>query len=247
MLTVGCLNVTPAALTRTSILPNLSSTASRSASMLSRFRTSEVRHKVRWPAVSISWQRAESCTSRRPDGTTIAPSPARPVASARPRPDVLPISTTTRSLISRRLDISIRYGNRTGILWIGPAVVWNQWRPSRTAGILIVGIAAKLPIKVRVLSKLVAVELYAEARPVRHLDRAVFILHQSTLDNVVRELMIVGIGSERKIGQNCSEMQHRRKLNPQFSGRVHRYAELKRLANRRRFQTTSDSAPEGRI
>src|SRR5688572_3053518 len=244
MLAVGCLNVTPAALTSTSIRPNFSRVASLNASMDARSRTSETRQRVLSPVASISLHNAASSFSRRPDGTTIAPCSASPVAIARPSPEVLPMLTMTRSRISRGFVISIRYRSGARVVWIRPPVVGNERRPTCAGRILVVGVAAQPLVEFRVFPNLFAVELHAQSRTGRHPDGSVFVFHQPAFDDVVRKLMIMSVGSKREVRDHGSKMQHRRELNAELSGRVHGYSELKRFADSCGLYATPNAAPE---
>ena len=53
--------------------------------------------------------------------------------------------------------------------------------------ILIVGVWSKLPVQLRVLRQLVAIQSHAEPRSVRHPNRAVLVRKLAPLDDVVHD------------------------------------------------------------
>ena len=61
-----------------------------------------------------------------------------------------------------------RFDGRVGVARLG-----QDREPARTAGVAVVGVAAELAVELGVLRELVAVELDAEARPLRQRDLAV--------------------------------------------------------------------------
>ena len=67
--------------------------------------------------------------------------------------------------------------------------------------------------------------------PVGHANRAVLVRHLAALDDVVGQVVIVRVGGEREIRHDGAEVQHRRELNAELAGRVHRDAELEGLAH----------------
>src|SRR5580704_16586948 len=83
----------PAQFTRISTLPNCAQTASKSACRLERLATSQGIASEPRPAALICAATDSTSSRRRPEGTTLAPAVARPLASVRPMPDVPPITT----------------------------------------------------------------------------------------------------------------------------------------------------------
>ena len=73
--------------------------------------------------------------------------------------------------------------------------------------------------------------LHAKARPVRDADRAVLVLQLSALDDVVGQVVVVRVGGEGQVRHHRAQMQHRRELNAELAGGVHRHAQLKRFAD----------------
>src|SRR4051812_42722340 len=104
---------------------------------------------------------------------------------ARPIPDVAPITTATRSDRSKTEAIS-------GHSRIRPAIVGENRGPAGSSGVLIVGIAAEALIKLAVFAQLFAVEPDTETGAVRYANGAVFVRHEAALNDVVREVMVVG-------------------------------------------------------
>src|ERR1700730_3704925 len=90
------------------------------------------------------------------------------------------------------------------IVWISPAIIRDSRRPSRSQRIPIVRIGTEALVKLTVDAELFVIELYAEPRSSRHRDGAVFVLELATGDDVVLEVMIVRVGGERKIRNNCA-------------------------------------------
>src|SRR5215472_13517353 len=82
---------------------------------------------------------------------------------------------------------------------ISPSVVGDERRPAGPSRVLIVRISAQALIELMVLGKLVAVESHAQTRAIRHANRPAFVLHEAAFDDVVREVMIMGIGGERQV------------------------------------------------
>src|SRR5579863_740924 len=90
---VGVRLVVPAQLTRISTEPNSATVAARSASMLARFVTSHATARDLPPAALMSAAADCASSARRPVGMTLAPALARPLARARPMPEVPPMTT----------------------------------------------------------------------------------------------------------------------------------------------------------
>src|SRR6476660_9843984 len=86
--------------------------------------------------------------------------------------------------------------NRAIVFGICPAIVGDDGCPAGAAWVLIVRVAAEMLVEFAVLAQLFAIEFDAEAGLIGHTDRPVFIPHQASLNDVVREVMIVGIGGE---------------------------------------------------
>src|SRR6185369_14922235 len=125
---------------------------------------------------------------------------------ARPSPDVAPMTTATRPLRSNRFGMLIRNLHATVVLRIGPPVVGNNRRPSRTSRILIVRIVSQALVKLVVLAEFLAIELHAEPGPSGHIDRPVLVLHEAALNHIVCQMMIVRVGRERKIRNRRTQM-----------------------------------------
>src|SRR5688572_1574167 len=149
--------------------------------------------------------------------------------------------------MSRRLVISIRYCDRTSIVWISPAIIGNQRRPTGPSGVLIVRIPTESLVEFRILPNLFSIEFHAETGTCGHTDGSVLIPHQTALNDVVSKVVIMSIRGKREVWQDGSQMQHGRKLNPQFSGGMDSHTELKRFTNRRSLYAASNTAPEGCI
>src|SRR5580704_6191484 len=90
---VGVRLVVPAQLTRISTEWNSAMVAARRDSMLARFVTSHATARDLPPADLMSPAADCASSARRPVGTTLAPALARPFASARPMPEVPPMTT----------------------------------------------------------------------------------------------------------------------------------------------------------
>src|SRR5262249_16563610 len=100
-LSVGVRFVRPAQLTRISTLPNSLTAAPSRACRLDRSVTSVEATRVLQPRHLISLATFSTKSVRRPVGTTFAPAWARPLASARPIPDVPPMTTAVLPVRSR--------------------------------------------------------------------------------------------------------------------------------------------------
>ena len=72
-------------------------------------------------------------------------------------------------------------------------------------------------------------------------------LNLPALDDVVGQVVIVRIGREGQVRHDRAQVQHRRELDAELAGRVHRDAELKRLADAGRLHARADAAPERRV
>src|SRR6185436_11566296 len=57
-------------------------------------------------------------------------------------------------------------------------------------------------------------------------------------------MMIMSVGRERQIRNDRAEMEHRRELNSELTGRMHSHAELKRFTNGSGFHARANAAPE---
>src|SRR5215211_1630113 len=90
-------------------------------------------------------------------------------------------------------------GRRARVCGVGPAVVRDRRRPARPERVLVVGVAAQTFVKLSVLGQLVAVEPHAEARPRGHCDGATLVLERAALDDVVGQMMVMGVGREREV------------------------------------------------
>src|SRR5271170_5102562 len=90
---VGSLLILPAQLTRISTLPNAFTVPSSSTCRLSRSATSELSRSDRRPVASIAFAASSTCSGPRKLATTSAPASARPIAIAKPIPDVPPTTT----------------------------------------------------------------------------------------------------------------------------------------------------------
>src|ERR1035438_1241019 len=143
-----------------------------------------------------------------------------------------------------RRSASVGDGNRAVVFGIGPAVVGNERRPAGTAGIPIVGVAAEALVEFAVLAQFLAVKLDAEAGLIGHADRAVFVAHEAALNDIVPQVMVVGIGGEGEVGDDGAEMEHGGQLNAEFAGGVYGDAELEGLADGGSFHAGADAAPE---
>src|ERR1051326_6634915 len=138
----------------------------------------------------------------------------------------------------------IRNFDRPVVVRIGPTIIRDQRGPARPAGILIVRIAPQALVKFAVFAQLFTIEFDAQAGSARHFDRTILVLHQTTLDDVVCEMVIVSVRSEGEVRQDGTEMQHGGQLNSEFAGGVDCNAELKRFANGGSFHAGSNAAPE---
>src|SRR5262245_45282074 len=101
---------------------------------------------------------------------------------------------------------------------ISPAVVGDERRPAGTTGVLIIRISAEALVELVVLGEFVAVESDAEARTIGHSDGAAFIFHEAAFDDVVGEVMVVGVGGKGQVRNDGAQMQHGRKLNAELAG-----------------------------
>src|SRR3954469_8672427 len=84
------------------------------------------------------------------------------------------------------------------IAGIGPAVVRHERRPAWATRILIVPVVAQFAVESRIFRQLRSIEPHSEPWAVRHSNRAGLVLKLSAFDDVVDEMVIVGIGGERK-------------------------------------------------
>jgi len=100
---------------------------------------------------------------------------------------------------------------------VGPAFVGNHGVPIWTAGIAIVRVAAQFLIKLSVLADLFAVQFHTEAGSSGDRDRPVFVLHQSTLNDIIGQMVVVGIGGVGEIGYDRPQMEHGCQLDTEFA------------------------------
>src|SRR5436190_17663417 len=175
--------------------PMCFNTASRNKSIDFRSCTLAGWTSVLRPIFLISSQALSTRSFLRPLGTTFAPCCASPIAIARPNPEVAPTTTATRPLRSNRFMLVGNF-HASVILRIRPPVVGNRRSPSRTARILIVWIVAEALVQFAIFTELFTIEPYAQPRTLGHADRAVLILHESALDHVVHQMMIVRVRGE---------------------------------------------------
>src|SRR4029450_2186409 len=91
---------------------------------------------------------------------------------------------------------------------IRPAVVWHERRPAGPCRILIVRVVALFAIEVFASGQLLAVEPDGKPWPLGHFDRPLVVWQLSTLDDVVGEVLVVRVGSERQVRHHGPEMQH---------------------------------------
>ena len=115
---LGVRLVRPAAFSRMSTLPKACRTASRSFSRDTRSVTSEGTRRLRRPLASTALAVSSTTSARREVATTSAPASARPMAMARPRPEVPPRTTATLPARSRAASptsdlLKVVYGMRT--------------------------------------------------------------------------------------------------------------------------------------
>src|SRR4030095_125486 len=123
------------------------------------------------------------------------------------------------------------------IAGIRPAVVWHERRPAGPCRILIVRVVALFAIEVLISGQLLAVETDAKPRPL-------VVWQLSALDDVVGEVVVVRVGSERQVRHHGPEMQHRGQLDAKLAGRMHGDAELKRLADSGGLDAPANATPE---
>src|ERR1019366_10829452 len=105
-----------------------------------------------------------------------------------------------------RGSASVGDGNRAVVFGIGPAAVGDDRRPAGAAGIPIVGVAAEALVEFAVLVQFLAIKLDAEAGLIGHADSAVFVAHEAALNDIVPQVMVVGIGGEGEVGNDGAEM-----------------------------------------
>src|SRR5687768_10775102 len=133
---------------------------------------------------------------------------------------------------------------RSSIIIICPAVVRHGRCPARTERVLVVRVAAEAFVELAVLGHLVAVQFYPEAGTGRHFYLPALVFHQSALDDVVDEMMVMRVRRVAEVRDDRTEMQHRRELNSKLAGRMHGHAKLKRFAHPRGFYALANAAPE---
>src|SRR5919107_6257235 len=115
------------------------------------------------------------------------------------------------------------------------------------ARIPVVGVPSYLPVQLRVLLQLHPVEADAEPWSVRDAYVPFPVLELATLDHVVREVMVVGVGREGEVRHHGTEVEHGSQLNAQFTRGVNGHAQLERLAHRSGLDAGPEAAPEGRV
>src|ERR1700691_813567 len=59
-----------------------------------------------------------------------------------------------------------------------------------------------------IAGELVAIEFHAEARPGWHGHRPVLVLHLAAYNNVIGQMVVVGVRSQHEIRQTCGEVKH---------------------------------------
>src|ERR1039457_6120445 len=148
--------------------------------------------------------------------------------------------------VNRNETLGASVWNRTrAIVWgICPGVVGTHGCPAGAAGIPIIGVAAETLVEFAVLSQFLAIERDAETGSIRHADGAVFVAHEAALNDVVRQVMVVGVGGEREVGDDGSQVQHGGQLNAEFAGGVDGDTELEGLADGGGFHAGAYAAPE---
>ncbi len=77
--------------------------------------------------------------------------------------------------------------------------------------------------------------------------RAVAVGERAAFDDVVGELVVVGVRGKLHRRQGGAEMEHGRELDAQLPGRMDADAQLERLAHARGLQSRPDAAPERRV
>src|SRR4026209_2661304 len=82
---------------------------------------------------------------------------------------------------------------------IRPSIVRNGRCPTRSERVLIIRVRTKTLVKLGVLGELVAVELHTEPRTQRHRNGAFLVFEPASLDDVIGEMMIVGVGSKCEV------------------------------------------------
>src|SRR5262245_32126731 len=114
----------------------------------------------------------------------------------------------------------------TSLPWRGVRVAGSYREPARAFRVAVVGVAAELPVQLGVLTHLVTIEPDAKPRCLWHCDLPVDISEFAAHDNIVHEVMVVGVGGEDHIGQGSAQVQNRGELDAKFAARVDRNAKL---------------------
>src|SRR5688500_7490448 len=114
---------------------------------------------------------------------------------------------------------------------IRPTIVGNSRCPTPTQRVLIVRITAEAFVQLSILAQLLTIELYPKPGSVGHSYLPIVVLHQTALDYVVSQVVIMRISGVGKIWDHGTEVQHGRKLDPELSGRMNGDAKLERLAH----------------
>src|SRR6185369_3014626 len=109
---------------------------------------------------------------------------------------------------------------------------------------LIVPVVAKFAVEIGVFRQLLAIQPNSEPWSVGNTNGALLVLKFSAFDDVVDEMVVVRVGSEREVRNDCSEMKHGSELNAQLTRRVDRDTQLKRVAHAGRFHAGANAAPE---
>src|SRR5437762_164590 len=78
----------------------------------------------------------------------------------------------------------------TRIVWVGPAIVRNRWRPTGPQRILVVRIRAKSNIQLAIFSNFVAIQLNTQTGRGGYRYRSRFVFQLPACDDVVRQMMI---------------------------------------------------------
>src|SRR6185312_14081540 len=126
-------------------------------------------------------------------------------------------------------------------------VVGNNRRPIRSPWVPVVWIITQALVQFTVLAQLVAVQLDAETWLRWNGDSAVLVAHRAALDDVISQVVIMGIRGEREVGEDGPQVQHGRQLDAKLPGRMHRNAGLERRADACGAHTGAYSAPKCRI
>src|SRR5581483_12100348 len=119
--------------------------------------------------------------------------------------------------------------------------------PVGTAGVAVVRVAADRAEQLVVRAQPVAVELDAQPRAAGHGDLAVDVAHESSLDDVVAEVMVVRVGRELQVGEEGAEVQHGGQLDAQLPAGMDADSPLEGLADLGRLPGLETPPPEGGV